>query len=63
MPVWLQVTLTLGGMVAVVPLFILGNTGSPKAAWEALRGFLLCMAILAAPAALLGAVMWVMRHL
>lgn len=53
MPVWLQFALTIVGLVAVVPLFVLANTTSLSAAWYALRQYLLCMGILAAPAALI----------
>lgn len=60
MPPWLQVTLTIAGLLAVVPLFVLANTSSPAAAWYALKRYLLYLGILALPAALFVPVYWLM---
>lgn len=58
MPLWLQVTLFVAGLVSVVPLFVLANTSRPAAAWYALKRYLLCWAILIVPAALFNLVYW-----
>jgi len=60
MPVWLQVTLLLVGFASVVPLFVLANTSNPRAAWRALKEYLMCMGILAAPAGLYLVGSWLM---
>jgi hypothetical protein len=63
MPPWLQFVLAIAGLFAVVPLFVLANTTRPAAAWYALKRYVLCMAILAAPAALFTLVYWGMLNL
>ena len=63
MPNWLLFTLTLAGLFSVVPLFVLGATGGNwRQAWHALKQYLLCMGIIAIPAALyaLGYGIWFM---
>jgi hypothetical protein len=37
-------------MVSIIPLAVLGGTGRLDRAWQALREYLLCMAILTVPA-------------
>jgi hypothetical protein len=61
MPVWLQYTLTMVALVAVVPLFVWANTGRLSSAWYALKRYLLCMAILAAPGAVFTLVYWLLQ--
>lgn len=42
--------LTLAGLVAIIPLATLAGTGSWSHAWQALREYLLVMAVIALPA-------------
>lgn len=60
MPDWLLFTLTIAGLLSVVPLFVLANTSSLAAAWYALKRYLLCWAILIVPAVLFNLVYWLL---
>lgn len=60
MPLWLRTALTVILLLAVVPLFVLANTGRASSAWYALKRYLLCLAILIVPAALFTLVYWFM---
>jgi hypothetical protein len=46
----LKLLLVLVVMVSIIPLAVLGGTGRLDRAWQALREYLLCMAILTVPA-------------
>jgi hypothetical protein len=63
MPFWLQAVCALILFVGVVPLFVWANTGSLRAARYALKRYLLCVAVVAAPAALFCLVYWAMLNL
>lgn len=54
MPLWLQTALWVLGLISVVPLFVLANTGRWGSAWYALKRYLLYLGMLALPAAVLG---------
>lgn len=60
---WFWYAVAMLALVAVVPLFVWANTGRLSSARYALRRYLLCMGILAAPAVLFCAVYWAMLNL
>jgi hypothetical protein len=60
MPLWLETTLTIAALLSVVPLAVLANTSSPKAAWRASKEYVLYLAILVVPGALFTLVYWLM---
>ena len=53
---FLKTAAAIAVILSIVPLFIWGATGSLRQAWEALKGYLLVMAILTAPGLLAAAV-------
>jgi hypothetical protein len=57
---WVWYWLAMAALVAVVPLFVWANTGRASSAWYALKRYLLCLGILALPAALFVPVYWFM---
>lgn len=57
---WVWYWLAILALLAVVPLFVWANTGRASSAWYALRRYLLCLGILAAPGVLFTAVYWLM---
>lgn len=55
MPRWAILPLFIFGCTCVVPLFVLGLTGGNwRRAWEAWLQYVAVLAVLAAPAALIG---------
>lgn len=56
--VWVWYGVAMLCLLAVVPLFVWANTGRPASAWYALKRYLLCLAIIAAPAAVFVPVYW-----
>jgi uncharacterized phage infection (PIP) family protein YhgE len=58
MPLWLQATVTVALLIAVVPLFVWANTGRASSAWYAFKRYLLCLGILAVPAAVVTLGYW-----
>lgn len=60
MLLWVKYGAVILALVAVVPVFVLANTGRPSSAWYALKRYLLCLAILCAPAAVFVPVYWFM---
>jgi hypothetical protein len=59
---WVWFVLAILALVAVVPLFVWANTGRLSSAWYALKRYLLCLAILVVPAAVLAGAYWVMLN-
>lgn len=57
---WVWYGLAILALLAVVPLFVWANTGRLSSARYALRRYLLCLAILAAPGAVVAGAYWLM---
>lgn len=51
MPLWLHAGIVVILLLAVVPAFVWANTGRLSSAWYALKRYLLCLGVIAAPAA------------
>jgi hypothetical protein len=57
---WFWYGLAILALVAVVPLFVLANTGRLSSARYALKRYLLCLGILAIPALVIVPAYWYM---
>lgn len=42
-------TVTLAGMLAIIPLAVWGGSGSARQGWNALKSYLFCMGVIVVP--------------